>query len=86
VEAGTDQASGDAYHALGKLKHAHDLWNSRICLVGEKKSFEDKAGHLLAGTFHEIASTIQLLDVERIDKLHSLKRDLRNLEEELRLM
>lgn len=26
------QVSGDLYHALGKLKHAHDLWNSRIFL------------------------------------------------------
>jgi hypothetical protein len=26
------QVSGDLYHALGKLKHAHDIWNSRIFL------------------------------------------------------
>ena len=27
------QVGGDVCHALGKLKHAYDLWNSRIYLV-----------------------------------------------------
>jgi len=27
------QIGGDLYHAIGKLKHAHDLWNSNIYLI-----------------------------------------------------
>ncbi len=80
------QVGGDVYHALGKLKHAHDLWNSRIFLVGDSKSFRDKADLLLSGTFHEIQPTIQILDVERISRLHSVKQELRQLEEDLRLI
>jgi hypothetical protein len=79
------QVGGDVYHALGKLKHAHDLWNSRIFLVGDTRGFEDKARHLLSGTFHEIHPVLQMLDVERITRLHSLKHELRSIEEELRL-
>jgi hypothetical protein len=30
------QIGGDLYHAIGKLKHAHDLWNSNIFLVTTK--------------------------------------------------
>jgi hypothetical protein len=79
------QVGGDVYHALGKLKHANDLWNSRIFLVGNLKSFDDGAKRLLAGTFHEIEPILQILDVERIGRLHALKAELRRMEEELRL-
>jgi hypothetical protein len=37
------QIGGDVYHALGKLKHAHDLWNSRIFLVGNAKTLAEKS-------------------------------------------
>ena len=33
------QVGGDIYHALGKLKHAYDLWNSRIFLLILLKPF-----------------------------------------------
>ena len=29
------QVGGDIYHALAKLKHAYDLWDSRIFLVAD---------------------------------------------------
>lgn len=80
------QVGGDVYHALGKLKHAHDLWSSRIFLVGDTKHFQDRAEALLSGTFHEIQSTIQFLDTERISRLHSVKHELRRLEEDLKLI
>jgi hypothetical protein len=32
------QIGGDVYHALGKLKHAWDLWNSNIFLITDKES------------------------------------------------
>lgn len=47
------QVGGDIYHAIAKLKHAYDLWNSRIFLVasaGDKNNLDS----LLSGTFHEI--------------------------------
>ena len=54
------QVGGDIYHALAKLKHAYDLWNSRIYLVagpGDK----DKAESLLSGTFHEIRDRLAFI-------------------------
>jgi len=80
------QVGGDVYHALGKLKHAYDLWNSRIFLVGDLKGFREKADLLLSGTFHEIQPAVQILDTERVSRLHSVKRELRALEEALRLL
>lgn len=79
------QVGGDVYHALGKPKHAHDLWNSRIFLVGDRETLEGKAIQLLAGTFNEIQPVVRLLDADRIVRLHSLKTELRSVEEELRL-
>jgi hypothetical protein len=79
------QVGGDVYHALGKLKHANDLWNSRIFLVGDLKSLADGTKRLLAGAFHEIEPVLQILDIERVGRLHSLKTQLRRMEEELRL-
>jgi hypothetical protein len=80
------QVGGDVYHALGKLKHAHDIWNSRIFLVGDSKNFKDRTDGLLSGTFHEIQSTVQILDIDRLSRLHSVKRELRQLEQDLRLL
>ncbi len=47
------QVGGDLYHALGKLKHAHDIWDSRIFLVASSDCLAE-VNKLLAGTFHEI--------------------------------
>lgn len=46
------QVGGDLYHALGKLKHAHDIWNSRIFLVASADDL-GAVNQLLSGTFHE---------------------------------
>jgi predicted RNA-binding protein len=47
------QVGGDIYHALAKLKHAYDLWNSHIFLIASEEDHK-KASVLLSGTFHEI--------------------------------
>ncbi|MEM4389487.1 MAG: hypothetical protein QXG98_02395 [Candidatus Micrarchaeia archaeon] len=47
------QVGGDILHALGKLKHANDKWNSYIFLVASEKDLP-KIDSLLSGTFHEI--------------------------------
>ncbi|MBI2872584.1 MAG: hypothetical protein HYY00_05265 [Chloroflexi bacterium] len=79
------QISGDLYHALGKLKHAYDLWNSRIFLVAQE-SDRKAAVSLLSGTFHEIQPALRFVEVEKFTKIYELKRSLRDLEKELGLL
>lgn len=73
---------GDIYHALGKLKHAYDLWNSHIFLVGNLKD-RAKYEELLAGTFHEIKERIKFIGLNEITDLHKRKLSYRELELEL---
>ncbi|MFQ5814452.1 MAG: hypothetical protein ACE5I2_14840 [Anaerolineae bacterium] len=79
------QIGGDLYHALGKLKHAFDLWNSHIFLVAQEQDRE-KVSKLLSGTFHEIGARLQFIDVERFQTLLEHKREVRNLESQLGLL
>ena len=44
------QVGGDLYHALAKLKHAYDIWNSNIFLVTED-GYLPKISELLSGDF-----------------------------------
>jgi predicted RNA-binding protein len=76
------QIGGDIYHALGKLKHAHDLWNSHIFLVASEKDY-DKTTTLLSGTFHEISDHVKYIKLDKIEKLYSLKKAYFDLESEL---
>ena len=76
------QIGGDLYHAIGKLKHAFDLWNSNIFLaVGEEDMH--KANELLSGTFHEIQNKVKLIEATKIDELLKRKKAYRNFEAEL---
>jgi len=68
------QIGGDLYHAIGKLKHAHDLWNSNIYLIITERD-STKCYELLSGTFHEIKGKIQ--------KLYELKKAYRDYETQL---
>ena len=79
------QVGGDLYHALGKLKHAHDIWNSRIFLVA---SIEDLStvNQLLSGTFHEIKSILRFIEIEKIQDLHRSKRNIYQIERDLGLI
>ena len=79
------QVGGDLYHALGKLKHAHDIWNSRIFLVANETE-EPKVQALLDGTFREVQSTVQFISVDRFRRLLELKREIRDIEQTLRLL
>ncbi len=79
------QIGGDIYHALGKLKHAYDLWNSRIFIVAQEKQ-RQSINALLSGTFHEIRSAIRFLEVEQLQRLYDLKKQLRDLEHGLGLL
>jgi predicted RNA-binding protein len=76
------QVGGDIYRALAKLKHAYDLWNSRIFLVAavEEKSRVD---NLLSGTFHEIRRRLRFLEINKVQQLYSHKKAYRELEKTL---
>jgi len=76
------QIGGDVYHALAKLKHAFDLWNSHIYLVAPQTDL-DKADNLLSGTFHEISTQIKLIELDKVEKLYERKRAYLDLEREL---
>lgn len=79
------QVGGDLYHALGKLKHAHDIWNSRIFLVGSLDTL-DAVNQLLAGTFHEIQPVLRLIEIGRIQSLYQSKRNIYQIERDLGLI
>jgi predicted RNA-binding protein len=79
------QVGGDLYHALGKLKHAFDIWNSRIFLVASD-SERPKVQTLLSGTFHEISSELRFISIESFQKLLRQKKEVRQLEADLGLL
>ncbi len=76
------QIRGDIHHAMGRLKHAFDLWNSHIFLVGpvgDKGKFQE----LLSGTFHEVAHRMRFIDVTLVKELLGKKRDYKDMERAL---
>lgn len=76
------QIGGDIYHAMAKLKHAFDIWNSHVFLVA---TINDKSKYqeLLAGTFHEVADQIRFIDIASVKKLLEKKRDYKDMERAL---
>jgi len=76
------QVGGDIYHALAKLKHAYDLWNSRIFLVAAAAE-KARVDSLLSGTFHEIRQRLKFIDLERFEELYSRKKAYRQMEDDL---
>lgn len=79
------QIGGDLYHALGKLKHAHDIWNSRVFLVASADAL-GAVNQLLSGTFHEIKSVLRFIETEKIQNLHQSKRNIYQIEKDLGLI
>jgi hypothetical protein len=73
------QLGGDIYHAMAKLKHAHDVWNSQTFLVA---SLADKPKYqeLLSGTFHEVADRMRFVDIRLVRELLEKKRTYREME------
>jgi len=76
------QVGGDVYHALAKLKHAYDLWNSHIFIVASDKE-RIKVDNLLSGTFHEIGTRIKFVELEQVEELYRRKKDYLDFEKEL---
>jgi predicted RNA-binding protein len=76
------QVGGDIYHALAKLKHAFDLWNSHIFLAASLDA-RPKFEELVSGTFHEIAGRVRFIQLNQIEELYKRKISYRELEREL---
>jgi hypothetical protein len=79
------QIGGNLTDALGKLKHAFDLWNSKLYLIAREEDRE-KVRQLLEGTFHEIHPHIRFITPEEVEQLHRLKGELRGLEDRLGML
>jgi predicted RNA-binding protein len=76
------QVGGDVYHALGKLKHAFDLWNSHIFIVAPQED-RNRVESLLSGTFHEINHRIKFIELDKVEELYKRKRSYLDFEKEL---
>ncbi len=76
------QVGGDLHHALGKLKHAYDKWNSHPILVLTPEDIP-KAKELLSGTFHEAKEQVKLITLHDIQELYKKKKEWSNLERTL---
>lgn len=73
------QIGGDIYHAMAKLKHAFDLWNSHVFLVAgisERSRYQE----LLSGTFHEVQEEMRFIDVTLVGELLNKKREYKEME------
>jgi len=79
------QVGGDIYHAMAKLKHAFDLWNSHIFLVASNED-RSKYEELIAGTFHEISARIRFIELSLVKELLSKKKDYKRMEEALGIL
>lgn len=79
------QIGGNINDALTKLKHAFDLWNSKLYLIarGEEK---DKVNNLLEGTFHEIRNHLKFITPEEVKELYEHKRNLHKLEDRIGIL
>jgi len=76
------QVGGDVYHALAKLKHAFDLWNSHIFIVASEAE-RSKVENLLSGTFHEIGTRIKFIELGEVEELYKRKKDYLDFEKAL---
>jgi len=79
------QIGGDIYHALAKLKHASDSWNSELFIVIRNED-RAKVEELLSGTFHEIRNKINIVSVEKVERLYDLQSEDQRLKAEIGLV
>jgi predicted RNA-binding protein len=76
------QVAGDIYHALAKLKHAFDLWNSHIFLVASLDT-KPKFDELTGGVFREIGGRARFIQSGHVSELYKRKTSYRDFEREL---
>jgi len=80
------QVGGDIYHAISKLKHAFDLWNSNVFLVINSNEDINKAYQLLNGTFHEIKDKVKIISSKDIKELFVRKQSWIEWEKKLGIL
>lgn len=80
------QVGGDVYHALAKLKHAFDLWNSNIFLIISNEKDFSSTQELLNGTFHEIKEKIKIILPDDIQQLYKHKLSWIQLERKIGIL
>ena len=73
------QIGGDIYHAMAKLKHAFDLWNSHTFLVANTAD-RSKYQELIAGSFHEVQSEMRFIEAGIIRQLIEKKLAYKEME------
>ncbi|MCJ7777019.1 MAG: EVE domain-containing protein [Sedimentisphaerales bacterium] len=79
------QIGGDIYHAMAKLKHAFDLWNSHIFLVAAMAD-KPKYDELLSGTFHEVSRQMHFFDATTVRELLEKKNAYREMERSIGIL
>ncbi len=79
------QVGGNLVSALGKLKHAWDLWSSKLYLVTKEK-YEIEARKLVSGMFHEIETNIKIIPIEKIEELYRAEKEAAKRKEETGLI
>ena len=79
------QIGGDIYHAMAKLKHAFDLWNSHIFLVATTAD-RSKYQELIGGSFHEVQSEIRFIEAGTIRQLLEKKLAYKEMEQSLGIL
>ena len=76
------QIGGDIYHALAKLKHAFDLWNSRIFIVA-RNSERARYEALVNGAFRELRDRTVFMEANAIAELYARKTSYFSFEKQL---
>lgn len=73
---------GNLHQDLSKLKHAFELWNSKIFIVAPH-SDREKVNIMLQGAFNDIANQLIFIDFENIRQIYDLKKQFKDLEKHL---
>jgi hypothetical protein len=79
------QVGSNFYEALSKLKHAHDIWNSKPILVTTGK-YAVEARDLLQGSFHEIRDVASIVDWKRVSRLCELLKEAEAIKKDVGLL
>jgi len=58
---------------LSKLKHAWDIWGSKVFIIAEKDDL-DKAKELIQDSFHELKDRIMLIEVDILKEFYNFKK------------
>jgi hypothetical protein len=79
------QVGGNLTEAMGKLKHAFEMWNSRVFVVG-KQEHRGSVNQLLGGTFRELQQRLGFVELAQVEELYQRKRAYRELESQLGIL